>query len=143
MFDFDKAPNISCLGIFLGALASHFIGALWFGPLFGKLWVKYSNWDPEHLKKIGKQTMMRSMPISFVAQILMAFILAYFLGYMKVQTMFEAIKIASLIGIGFVATTTVNGYLWHTDKLEFFLINLSSNLTRLVAMTAVYTSIAL
>ena len=143
MFDFEKAPNISCLGIFLGALASHFIGALWFGPLFGKLWLKYSNWDPEQIKKTAKQTMMRSMLISFIAQIVMAVILAYVLGYMKVQTVVEAVKIAFLLGVGFIATTTINGHLWHTDKLEFFLINLASNITRLVAMTAVYASIAL
>jgi len=50
--------NINLLSVIAATLSSFLIGGIWYGPLFGKAWMKEFNFTEEDLKK-------RSIPKTF------------------------------------------------------------------------------
>lgn len=64
-------PDINILFIALAALVPMIIGAIFYGPLFGKQWMNSLGYTEENIPEPIK------MPIAYVVSLLLSFILAY------------------------------------------------------------------
>lgn len=66
---------LNWLAIIVATLPGFVIGFLWYGPLFGKAWMRESGMTEE---KIAQGNMARTFTLAFVFQFIMAFCLAMF-----------------------------------------------------------------
>lgn len=49
--------EVNLLAVLLATLASMIVGFLWYGPLFGKIWIKLSNHKESEMDKSGVNKM--------------------------------------------------------------------------------------
>ncbi len=71
---------VNWISVVVASLIGFVVGFLWYGPLFGKPWMRSLGMDPEVMKNAPKSGMGRIFSIVFLLQWCMAFCLAMFLG---------------------------------------------------------------
>lgn len=110
--------NINWLSVIVAAVSTFLVGGIWYGPLFGKAWMKLFNKSEDDLKK-------RSVPKTFGWSLLLAFIAALnlemFLG--PEMTVGTGAFVGFLTGFGWVATFLGILYLFEMQSLKAFIIN--------------------
>ena len=110
--------NIHWLSVILAAVSSFLVGGIWYGPLFGRAWMKEFNFTEEDLKK-------RSVPLTFGLSLILALIAAInlemFLGQ-EADIAFGGIA-GFFTGAGWVATFLGILYLFEMQTLKAYLIN--------------------
>ncbi len=126
--------SINYLAVFVAALSSFVIGWLWYGPLFGKLWMKLNGFTPEILRE-GGMPMGVIMPVNYVATLLAAFAIAMFLGS-EANAAFGVFA-GLMIAIFWIATSRLNDVLYERKPFGLFLINVGYNLIIYVIMGAI------
>lgn len=115
--------NLNILAIAIASIVDFVIGAIWYGPVFGKLWGKIHGFDK--LSKAVQQEMMKQMGplygVQFAVTILTNIILAIFLTYVPGWNVYA---LAGFIWLGFVLPTQVSSVLfggtdpkWITTKI--------------------------
>ena len=69
--------SLNFLAIIVAAVANLAIGFVWYGPVFGKQWMKLNNYTEEEMKGINPGPLYAQ---SLVATLVMYAVLAHFLG---------------------------------------------------------------
>jgi uncharacterized membrane protein YwzB len=105
------------------------LGFLWYGPLFGKAWMKEMKIDPKKAKKGG---MTKSMVIMVITTLIMVYTLASFVGLLNISAFTGAFQLAFWIWLGFVATLQVGSVIWEGKSWKLFVINTLHSLVGLV-----------
>ena len=106
----DSMPIINFLAVLVAGVAGWLVGAAWYGVL-GKQWMAALGWTEADMRgPDGKRRMpMTPMIIAFVAQLIMALMLAGIVGHMGPPRIATGIISGVLVWFGFVITTiTVN-----------------------------------
>lgn len=100
----------SYLAILLAAIASFMFGWLWYGSL-SKQWMAAQGKTEADIKSAGRPLPMLLI-ISFVTALVMAYVLSTIIGMSPDRSIGAALRIASMIWLGFVATTMIanHGY---------------------------------
>lgn len=115
--------SINYFAVFLGALLSMGIGAVWYGPLFGKKWMELigaNTASQEEIKKMQKNSGFLYL-VQFVLTLFQILVLAYFVGnYAYLGGLLRAIWIWA----AFVNPTLAGAIMWtnNKQKLQQFLI---------------------
>lgn len=109
---------INYLAVILCGISYMVIGMLWFGPLFGKRWMRLSGITEKKLKELQQNGMTQTYAISFVSSLVMAYVLDHFIWFTApgAVTIAVGIKTAIWAWLGFVATTSLAGYLYTAEK---------------------------
>ena len=114
--------NINWTAIIAAGIASMVVGFIWYGPLFGKTWMKLTG-----KKEMGdKSKMPMTYGIMFVGSLVTAYVLSAFGG--SLQTAFWA-------WLGFQATLLLGSVLWEGKSWELYCLNASHQLVSLLAMS--------
>lgn len=126
---------INYLAVLVGALASMVLGFVWYSPqVFGKRWMKLTGLSQEELRK---ESMMRIYIFSFVAALVMAWMLARFIHYAAAFSLISGIKTGVWAWLGFVAPTSLVNYMFQKKPLELYLVDVGYHLVALMAMGAI------
>jgi hypothetical protein len=99
--------TINYIAVFVAAIASWIAGAVWYGVL-GKQWMAALGWTEADMKGHGdggKKMPAGPMIISFVAEVIMAFMLAGLIRHFGAVNVRNGILTGALCWFGFVATT--------------------------------------
>jgi hypothetical protein len=98
--------GLSLFGIVLAAVVSFMFGWLWYGILFPKQWMAAAGKTEADLKAQGGPT-PTPFVISFVALLVMAWVLAGVIGHLGAGaiTLRSGVIAGALMWLGFVATT--------------------------------------
>lgn len=124
--------NINWFSVSLAAFSAFLVGGIWYGPLFGKVWMKAFHFTEEDLKK-------RNIPKTFGLSLLLAFIAALtlemFIG-VKADLLFGLIA-GLLAGLGWVATLLGILYLFEMQSLKAYLVNAGYCVVALTVMGTV------
>ena len=124
--------NINWLSVIVAAVSSFLVGGIWYGPLFGKVWMKAFHFTEDDLKK-------RSIPKTFGLALLLAFVAALtlemFIG-VKATLMF-GLMAGLLAGLGWVATLLGILYLFEMQSMKAYLVNAGYCVIALTIMGAV------
>ena len=120
------------------ALAAMVVGSLWYGPLFGKVWMKPMGWDPNQpmspeKRKAGNKAMMWMIPVS----LLTAYVLAHFVDYTASITWAEGAQAGFWIWLGFQFTLLLQSVIFEGKKKEAFYVNAGYQLVTLAVMGAI------
>lgn len=79
MFEYD----VNYLAVLVSAIVFFGIGSLWYGPLFGKVWMKAMGWTEDSLEADKSQTNMPlSFGLMFFGSLVMAFVTAHMVPFM-------------------------------------------------------------
>jgi len=100
--------NVNFLAIAAAAMTAWVFGAIYYGVL-GKAWMAALGETPESLKakNAGKSGFAKAMPfvLSFIAEIIMAYVLYGLLIHINMFTMRAGIISGAICWLGFVLTT--------------------------------------
>ena len=117
--------EVNYIAVVVAAIASFVIGFLWYGPIFGKVWMKLNSMGKADVEKAKKKGMAFPMPLNLVGTLVTAFVVAVlilsldFAGYVG-----GAVGLAFWVWLGFFATTTLLGaVLWDNKPWGLFVLN--------------------
>ncbi len=126
--------RINYVAIIVAAILYWLLGALWFGVVFGNQWMALEGFKPETMK-----SMNTTIPyvVSMLLNLVIAFILALVCATQKADSLVKGAQTGILVGIGFVATTTLTTYLYEGRSMHLFLINVGYCVVGMALMGAV------
>ena len=128
--------EINFLAVAVAAIAPMVIGALWYGPLFGKAWMSAHGYTPERLEEMG-QGMGKAYGLSFVCYLVMATVLAYLLAWIGAVNVVTGIWLAFLCWLGFAATVSLTSYLFSDRKPATYFLDVAYQLVLMLVMGAI------
>lgn len=110
--------EINWLAVLAATLVGYAVGAVWYGPLFGKAWMKTVGLTQDDA---GKVDLKKLLALSFVLQLIMAFNLAMFLG--TEVTALTGTLYGFLAGFGWVALALAVNALYEMKSWLYMVIN--------------------
>ncbi len=129
--------QINYWAVLLAAILAQVIGALWYSPLlFGKMWQKLMDFYPKEIEVMKKKA-TRGYVLSFIAALVMAYVLAHFVDYAGATTFIGGFQAGFWAWLGFVATVALGGWLWEGKPFQLYLINAGHYLITLLVMGVV------
>ncbi|OHB00277.1 MAG: hypothetical protein A3E93_01235 [Candidatus Zambryskibacteria bacterium RIFCSPHIGHO2_12_FULL_43_12b] len=114
--------SINYIAILVAGIAPLVIGSLWYGPIFGKIWIKEAGFTPEMMAQGKEKGMKKSYAITFIFSLVSAYALYYLMSVQSVATISSAITLASLIWLGFQLPIHLSTVLWDTKSFKLFVI---------------------
>ncbi len=110
--------SINWIAVAIAVIAPFMLGALWYGPLFGKAWMEEMGFTEESIKA-GNPAKIYGFAL--LLNVVMVVNLAMFLGP-EANLMFGMMA-GLFTGLGFVAAMTGVQYLFEMRPMRLFLIN--------------------
>lgn len=138
--------EINYWAVLVAALSSMVIGSLWYGPLFGKIWMEGMGWptDKEGMAKMmaeGKTQMPLLYGQQLILSLVMAFVFAHVLWAFSVAPGMEGMSwfLSGLNGgfwmwLGFVFPLLYGTSLWSGKKFKYVSVELGYWLVLLLVM---------
>ena len=140
--------HINYLAVLVSGIAAMVIGAIWYGPLFGKAWLRGMGYNLSD--SVQMDAMKKSAPAKYVQQfvgaLIMAFVLAHILGWVLLLASFGnpdrsrvgiSLFIAFLAWFGFVLPVKYADKLWARKSFAFVSIDLGNYLITLLVMALI------
>ena len=125
----------------LGAgIASMVIGFLWYGPLFGKMWMELSGFKKENMGKM-KNTAQTGYIVQFIASLVTAGVIGMLITATGATTLVAALMVGFWGWLGFIATTTLGGVLWENKPVKLYLLNNAYHLLTAFVMATILFSL--
>lgn len=118
----------------LGGMA---LGFIWYGPLFGKQWMKVVEIDQKKIDAAKKKGMGKTYALSTLGALIMAYVLAHFVNYAQATTVVAGLQVGFWAWLGFVATTMLNNVLFGNKSWKAYQIEAGYQLVALLIMGAV------
>jgi len=126
----------STFAVLVGAIINTVVGMIWYGPLFGKVWMKLVGITKRDMKKAQKGMWKRYLT-AFIAAGIMSYILGIFVIWTEAITWQAGAVLGFLMWLGFLATTMLNVVLWENKSIKLYVINASMYLVSLTIIGAV------
>lgn len=118
---------INYMAVILAAIVQMALGALWYGPLFGKPWLSAVGFTDEHIKAVKAKGMGGSYTLMAVGALVMSWVLATFIGsaeaHYGIWSAGFGAHIAVLLWLGFVAPVTLGSVLWEGRSWKLWFLN--------------------
>jgi hypothetical protein len=124
--------QINYPAIVAAAVINMVIGTLWFGPLFGKAWMKMVGFTKEDMQKAKGAGMAKTYIAALAGALVMAYVLAHFVQVGGPATASTGAMIGFWAWLGFVATTVLGPVLWEKKSVNWYLLTVSYYLVILV-----------
>lgn len=125
------------LAILVAAIATMVLGFLWYGPLFGKPWMKLAGLTTEKISEMKKKGMTKTYMVSMLASLIMAYVLSFFVSSVGADTAVAGTVVGLWVWVGFVATTMINDVLFLNKSVNLYSINTGYQLVSLLIMGAI------
>jgi hypothetical protein len=106
--------EINYLAVLVSAIFAMIIGALWYGPLFGKKWMEIMGVNPQdaeamkHMQKSAKPL----YAVQFLLVLFQVYVLAHFIAIWEEAT---GVETALWIWAGFIMPIVAQGAMWNND----------------------------
>jgi hypothetical protein len=135
MFDLS---SINWLAFIVAGISAMVIGFLWYGPLFGKAWIKAHKYTEKDMKnmKIGP---MAAMIFGMINAFVMAFFIALIINALRSGTLSNGILAGFVLWIGIAATSRVNSIIFEQQPLKLFIINAGYDLANILVMSIIFS----
>ncbi|HVZ11513.1 MAG TPA: DUF1761 domain-containing protein [Patescibacteria group bacterium] len=130
--------SVNYVSIFVCAVAAMVVGYAWFGPLFGKAWMKEAKVSESQAKKANMTSMYIIM---FVSALIEAYVLSVVLGMMGQLTAMSAVTGAFWVWLGFIATTMSGSVLAEGRSLNYYIITAGYQLVIVAVMGVIIASL--
>lgn len=120
--------NINYIAVLVAAIAQFIFGAIWYMPIFGKMWGKIHGFEratPEEQKVMTKQ-MMPLLVIQFIGTLVTTIVFAML--YKDMPSQWHAYGFAGFLWLGFMVPTQIAAVIfggtdpkWFTTKIPIMI----------------------
>ncbi len=119
---------INYWAILVSAVASMVVGSVWYGPLFGKLWMSLSGMSADKMGAAKKKGMTQSYVLMFVGSLITAYVLSHFITYANAfapssSAINGGMQAAFWAWLGFIAPVTLGTVLWEGKSWNLWILN--------------------
>lgn len=133
-----KPVPINYLAVVVAAIANMVIGFVWYGPLFGKTWMKLSGITPEKIESAKASGLGKTYLLASVGSLVMSFVLAHALVFAAAYFEMSGISAGLMSGfwnwLGFIAPVTLGTVLWEGKSWALWLLMNGYYLVTLLVM---------
>ncbi len=126
--------QVNYVAVAAAGVSAMVTGGIWYGPLFGKLWMKLVGVSKNDVKK---SEMPKLYGIMFVGAIIEAYVLSMFIHYAGAVGLFNGAKTGFWAWLGFVGPVMLGNYLFSKKPLTLFKIDAGYALVNLLVMGAI------
>ena len=130
--------QVNYVAVVLSAVAAMIVGSIWYGPLFGKAWMKLVGISKDDVKK---SEMPKLYGIMFVGALVEAYVLSHFIHYAGAYTLVLGAKTGLWAWLGFVATVMIGNYMFSKKPIKLFYIDAGYALVNLMVMGAIIATL--
>lgn len=142
----DVAVPINYVAVVVAAVAAIVLGFLWFGPIFGKHWMKLTGMSKPTMTPAMKQQMMKSYLLMSLGSLVMAYVLAHSLVFASAYTKTMGVSAGLMVGVwnwlGFVAPVKMGDQLWGNKPWMLFVVEAGYYLVSLCMMGVILAMMA-
>lgn len=135
---------VNYLAILVAALAGMFVGFVWYGPIFGKMWMSLTGMTQAKMEEMKKKGMTKNYLLMFIGMLLMSDVLAHFLifaaTYMNVSGVMAGLSAGFWSWLGFIAPVMLSKVLWEGKSWNLWLLDSGHYLVVLLVMGAILAS---
>ncbi len=122
---------VNYLAVVVAALANYVIGAIWYGALFGKAWIRLSG-------ATDMKMTAGSVVFSLIGALFMSYVLHHALvfasAYLKTSGVGAGLMVGFFNWIGFIAPVTVGVVIYEKKPWKLWLLNNGYWLVSLLVM---------
>jgi len=129
--------QVNYVAVVISAVAAMVVGSIWYGPLFGKAWMKLVGITKADVKKEEMPKMYGAM---FAGALIEAYVLSIFIHYAGAYTLVNGIKTGVWAWLGFVATVMLGNYMFSKKPMNLYFIDAGYALVNLMVMGAIIAS---
>lgn len=135
---------INYLAVLIAAISNMVLGFIWYGPLFGKTWIRLIGLTEEKLEAQKKKGMGKAYGIQALGSLVMSYVLAHTLIFASSYTNTTGIPAGLMAGfwswLGFIAPVSLASVLWEGKPWKFWLITTGYYLVALLLMGSILAS---
>ena len=128
--------EVNYLAVLVAAIVSMAIGFVWYGPAFGKQWMKLVGKTQKDMEA-EKAKMPQFMGIGLVAALVTAYVLALFVNLADAATIAEGLQVGFWVWLGFVVTTSLGGFTWSGRPMNLYYLENANHLVAFLVMGAI------
>ena len=121
--------GMNYLAVAVCALSSLVLGFIWYGPGFGKAWMKLVGLKPED---IDPKDAMKGYIFSLIFSFITSLVLAVLINLMNISTAISGLCLGLAIVIAFVALTIFNNDMYEQRPMKLSFINAGYRVVYLV-----------
>lgn len=129
--------TVDTMGVIIMAISGMVVGWLWYGPLFGRTWVRLMNINPDAMDK--SKMGLRYLG-AFAGTLVMAYVLANVIEGFVLTSLGDALKAGCLMWLGFIAPVTLGSVLWGGKNIKLWILDNAHYIIVLVLMAGIYVS---
>lgn len=129
--------NLNYVHIAVATLAYFAAGALWFGPLFGKQWIRLTGLSAP--TEEDKRKMPQMFAVTFVLSFVLTLSIACVLHFVQPSSVAGALKVGLLAGGGFVFCSSAMNYMYAKRPLGLTLIDAGYHTVALCLVSVILT----
>lgn len=133
-------PDINLIAVVLAALAAFFVGWVWYGAIFGKLWRRLVGLSLEDMKSM-KMTPIGASVGTIAVSFLMAYVLAHGIefgnAYLRTEGIAGGLQAAFWYWLGFAVPITSMSFLYEGKSWKLWAVNAGYYLATLLSMGAI------
>ncbi len=111
--------NANLLAILVAAAAGFLVGGLWYGPLFGKVWMTQNNFTEEELRGAN---MLKIYGLTFAFSVLSAVFLGHLLAFFDANAR-STMMISVGIALGYIVPAIGTNYLFARKSGKLFAVD--------------------
>ncbi|MCC6563539.1 DUF1761 domain-containing protein [Candidatus Uhrbacteria bacterium] len=131
-------PVINYLAVLVAAIASIAIGFAWYGPLFGKPWMKIMGFSKDSMTKAQKDSMMKNYVLMTIGALVTAYVLAHTtefgMSYTRIYGIMGGLMSGFWVWLGFMAPIHMGDQLWGGKPWKLFAITAGYSLVSILVM---------
>ena len=136
---FNLQEGFYLWAILASGAASMIVGFIWYGPLFGKSWGRYSGWTEEKVKTVPAKSMALTYGLTLMAAVVSSLALTVLSRSLGASTAMDGLLIGLLAGVGLVAMALATNFLFERRPLGFWLIVSGYEIVYLAAAGVIVT----
>ena len=121
--------EVNWLAVIAAVVAMQVLGFLWYGPLFGKVWMGAMGKSPQDMSGPGP-----AIAIAMVANLVSAIVLAWFLAGATAPDLVTGLTYGLVVAIGFVIPTSLVKYAYENRNTTTELLYVAFNLVGFAIM---------
>jgi hypothetical protein len=119
--------DVNYLAILVSSVLSMVLGSIWFGPLFGKQWMKLMKFTKESMSGMNSSEMGKLYGLQFLGSLIMNFVLAHNLvfasSYLGESGISAGLQTGFWTWLGFFVPATLAGFLWEGKSFKLWVLN--------------------
>ncbi|MBI2551232.1 DUF1761 domain-containing protein [Candidatus Uhrbacteria bacterium] len=136
--------TINHLAVFVAALSSLVLGCIWYGPLFGKPWMRLAGLSHEKIAEAKKKGMAGRYSVMLIGTVVMSYVLwheiTFAIAFFGVSGIGAGLEGGFWIWLGFIAPVLMGAVLWEGKSWTLWLINAGYYLLSLMLMGGILAS---